>query len=734
VQGLRLSVFLLCAALLGLLPDAGQADPGFIVTVAGNYLPPSPPLVSPVGTYTGDGGAATLAGLYSPYSMTMDRLGNLYIAEAGNHVIRKVDALTAAISTVAGTGGVLGFSGDSGAATSAKLQNPSSVAVDGTDNLYIADRTNKRIRKVNAGGIISTVAGTGVSTGTITDGSAATLANLGSVYSIVLDPAGNLYIADFTHNTVWKMTTDGKIYRAAGNGVPGFSGDNGAAVSAQLYGPNGLAVDSTGNLYIAESFNHIIRRVDAVTGIITTVAGVGTAVNPTGAYSGDGGPAKSASLNSPKGVAVDKLGNIYIADTSNHSIRMVEASNGNIYHLSGGLPEFSGDNGPAGSAQLNAPTGVTLDAAGNLYIADSKNNRVRKIIESIVPTVAISPAAGTYSSLQNVTLTANEKATIYYTIDGSFPNLTSPSFNTTGQVPVGTSLTLWYFAVDTAGNASDPVAADYTLIPGPPTAVTATATVGQAVVSFTPPAFNGGFPISFYTVTSNPGGITTVVTSSPATVTGLLTDGTSYTFTVTATGTEIGLPSAPSNSVTPSLPVNYNLTLGWAGTGAGSVNGGSVNADNTVNSEVACVSGATCPAVSFLANKVVSLTATPTGDSLFASWAGCGSVVGNKCTVTMTSAKTATVTFDAIPKLMIVGGLGYDLISNAFAAALNNAVLEVRNLLFDNGDLTYDRAGISVLLKGGYDTSFVMSNIDTVLKGKLMIKNGTLRVDSLHVR
>ena len=339
------------------------------------------------GGYSGDGGAATSARL-RPDNVAVDGSGNIYIASTSNNRVRKVDASTGNISTVAGTG-TGGYSGDGGAATSARLR-PDNVAVDGSGNIYISSSSNNRIRKVTAStGNISTVAGSG--TAYSGDGAAAASAHLYDPVGVAVDGSGNLYIADSGNDRIRKVdASTGNISTVAGVGTNGFSGDGGAATSAQFSAPVGVAVDGSGNLYIADSGNDRIRKVDASTGNISTVAGTGT-----GGYSGDGGAATSARLR-PDNVAVDGSGNIYIASTSNNRVRKVDASTGNISTVAGtGTAGYSGDGGAATSARLNNPQGVAVDGAGNIYITDRHNNRIRKVDAS---TGNISTAAGGGSS------------------------------------------------------------------------------------------------------------------------------------------------------------------------------------------------------------------------------------------------------------------------------------------------------------------------------------------------
>ncbi len=314
--------------------------------------------------------------------------GNLYIADTSNHRIRKVDADTDFISTVAGDG-TYGFGGDGAAATAAQLYSPQGVAMDGDGNLYIADTNNSLIRKVDADGDISTVAGNGTA-GFGGDGAAATAAQLYSPYGVAVDGDGNLYIADTNNRRIRKVDADTDfISTVAGNGSYGHSGDGAAATAARLRSPRGVAVDGDGNLYIADSSSHRIRKVDADTDFISTVAG-----NGAGGFGGDGAAADAAQLNFPTGVAVDGDGNLYIADTDNHRIRKVDASSKNI-STAAGASSGGEDGGPATQARLTTPSGVAVDGSGNVYIADTDNHRIRKVdADGNISTVAGDGTAG----------------------------------------------------------------------------------------------------------------------------------------------------------------------------------------------------------------------------------------------------------------------------------------------------------------------------------------------------
>ena len=431
---------------------------GVVTTVAGGGYPG-----------LGDNGPATSAYLYNPGGVALDSAGNVYIADQDHTRIRKVS--NGVITTVAGNG-TQGFSGDNGPATSAQLYDPERVTVDSAGNLYIADTDNYRIRKVS-NGVITTVAGNG-GRGFNGDNILATSAQLHDPFGVAVDSAGNLYIADFGNNRIRKVS-NGVITTVAGNGTAGFSGDNGSATSAQLYNPVGVALDSAGNLYIADGGNFRIRKVS--NGVITTVAG-----NGTPGYGGDNGPATSAQFYGLSAVAVDSAGNVYIADSGNDRICVltpvssctysvsptapqVSGSGGNLivsiqtgasclWAVSGlpgwitvsgatsgvgsaavtlvvspntgaarsgtisvagvsvtttqaaagsafgqtytistvagngtGTDGFSGDNGPATSAGLDA-CGVSVDPAGIYYIADCDDNRVRKVTNGVITTVA----------------------------------------------------------------------------------------------------------------------------------------------------------------------------------------------------------------------------------------------------------------------------------------------------------------------------------------------------------
>jgi sugar lactone lactonase YvrE len=301
-----------------------------------------------------DDGPATGGPLGITFAVAVDSTGdNLYIAVGGG-VIRKVS--NGLITTVAGNGN----GGDNGPAIGARLALPVGLAVDAAGNLYIADIFDSRIRKVS-NGVITTVAGTGGQ-------------------GVAVDAAGDVFIA--SGNAVFRLDhATGGMSRVAGDGTEGFSGDNGLATSAQLFYPNSVTVDAAGNVYIADSGNNRIRKVTNGSGVITTVAGNGTA-----GFGGDNGPAISAPLTYPSGVAIDAAGKLYFTDWGNNRIRMI--SNGVIATIAGNGRMGSGDNGPATSAQLAESWGVAVDSAGGLYIADESDDTVRKVSNGVITTVA----------------------------------------------------------------------------------------------------------------------------------------------------------------------------------------------------------------------------------------------------------------------------------------------------------------------------------------------------------
>ncbi len=340
--------------------------------------------------FSGDGGDATNAQLDKPHGVWVDSSENIYVADTNNHVIRKVDGATGIITTVAGIGKQNGYTGNGGLATAAELNKPRGVYVDPSGNIYIADTENHAIRKVDAiTGIITTIAGTG-SSGDSGDGGPAILAELNKPGGIFSDLSGNIYIADSDNHRIKKVDgVTGIITTIAGTGSSGDAGDDGPATSASMNKPRGLWVDEYGNILIADTDNNRVKKVDTSTGIITTVAG-----NGSGGYSGDDGPATSASLKKPHAVCMHEApapAYLVIADPSNHRIREVNLNTGIITKVAGTLwSGYNGDNRSATSARLYYPFGVHVDPSHNTYIADTYNHRIRKVDgkTGIITTVA----------------------------------------------------------------------------------------------------------------------------------------------------------------------------------------------------------------------------------------------------------------------------------------------------------------------------------------------------------
>jgi sugar lactone lactonase YvrE len=361
---LTVSTHLICRLLLlSLVVSVGVAHGQIISTIVGNGTAIS----------TGDGGLAVNARVHSPIRVKVDAIGNIYIADSQGR-IRKI-ALTGIISTVAGNGQLSDGAGggDGGQAILSRLGAPQGVAIDAAGNIFISEYAEMRIRKVTPSGTITTVAGIFRSIGSSGDGGPATSAQLNFPNSVTVDAAGSLYIAEGSGNRIRKVSPNGIISTIAGTGVRGYGGDGGPATSALLSGPDDVALDAAGNLYITDRNNSRIRKVDT-SGIITSVAGGSLDLNL-----GDGGQATVARLNNPSGVAVDATGNIFISDTLNNRIRKVD-TRGVITTIAGtGASGSTGDGGLAVNATLVDPYGVTVDARGDVYIADGGASRVRKV-------------------------------------------------------------------------------------------------------------------------------------------------------------------------------------------------------------------------------------------------------------------------------------------------------------------------------------------------------------------
>ncbi len=355
----RFYAFAGLALVLALMVRCSSAQ-GIISTVAGTGLP----------TYSGDGGPATSAGLNLPGTVAIDVAGNLYISDSRNYTIRKVTP-AGIISTIAGNGKA-GFSGDGGPAVNATLGESGGLAIDLTGNTYFTEVTNQRVRKVNANGIISTVAGNG-KTGFSGDGGPANNASLNRPGRVATDTKGNIYISDQGNNRIRRVSPDGIITTFAGNGAAASTGDGSLATSASISNQIGVVVDSQGNLYIAENGSNRIRKVDSK-GFISTVVGNGVL-----ASSGDGGLATAASIGCPQDVGVDRSDTLYVLDSCGYRVRRVD-SNGIISTIAGnGIAASAGDGNLATQASINFPSGIAIAPSGRIYIVDYRGNRVRTV-------------------------------------------------------------------------------------------------------------------------------------------------------------------------------------------------------------------------------------------------------------------------------------------------------------------------------------------------------------------
>ena len=427
--------------------------PGIISSVAGNGS----------WGYSGDGNLARLATLRSPQAVAVDGAGNVFISDSINQCVREISASTGLMSTVAGSLNA-NYSGDGGLATRALLNNPAGLAIDGAGNLFIADQGNNVIRRVDAvTQIITTVAGGGLSPSRadgLGDGGPATSALLSGPMDVAVDAAGNLFIADSFHGLIRRVdAASGSITVVAGGGTAAGSdgfGDGLVATSAFLHDPRSIALDVAGNLFIAESGNSLVRRVDASSKIITAVAGTGA-----NGYSGDNALAVYAHLGTPTAVRLDPAGNIYIADSAQNVVRQVNAATAIITTVAGlGAARYTGDAGAPTAATLSSPYGLAFDNSGNLYIADLGNNAVRKINLQPSPLTFPSTVVGQASPVQPVVITnaGNANLTVSaLTFSGSFSQslLNIADCNSNSVVsPAGSCTVGVQFVPLSAGNAA----------------------------------------------------------------------------------------------------------------------------------------------------------------------------------------------------------------------------------------------------------------------------------------
>ncbi len=328
-----------------------------------------------------DGVDATTVHLLQPRGLALDGSGNLLVADSANHKVWRISP-AGIITTVAGTGAI-GFSGDDGQGVAARLNGPEGVVVDAAGNVYIADTGNHRVRRVNASGVITTVAGTGV-VGFGGDNGLATGARMNFPSALALDDSGNVFVTEREGNRVRKFAPGGSIVTIAGIGQEGFDGDDGLATEARISNPLGVAFRA-GKLYVADTDNHRIRRIDEG-GIITTVAGTGLA-----GYNGDGTPATTVRFTSPAALFFDLDGNLLITEATGHRLRRLEPSGRTLTLAGTGVAGFAGDGDVALAAHLNLPLGVVMDSRRNIYLTDSNNHRIRRVAAAVITTIAGAP-------------------------------------------------------------------------------------------------------------------------------------------------------------------------------------------------------------------------------------------------------------------------------------------------------------------------------------------------------
>lgn len=559
-------IALLVLAFFVLLANAGYAQTISTVAGPGGFDQFGQPVF-------GDGAPASQAFIGAATRIAVAPDGSVFIADSRNHIVRKI-LPNGTMTTYAGVATLGQFGGDGGLATSAFLKEPNGLALDAAGNLYIADAGNYVIRKVAPNGIITTFIGDR-NYGNSPDGSSGSTASIGTIADMAMDSSGNLYIASENFHQIRKVTPDAHIYTVAGTGTSGLSGDGSLAINANLFSPSSIAIDSTGNIFIADTGNHRIRKINS-SGIISTVAGT---IN---GYGGDNGEAASAQLSYPISVDVDAYGGLYIVDNANHRIRKVRVDSIINTIAGNGDMGYNGD-GVAAGAHLNYPNDLALAPNGQIFIADTRNGRIRKISPVIpnAPIIGNAVAGHTRAWVGFTPPALDGGATIFaYTVSSSpAGGIDSQAGSSAAAHEItglnnGTPYTFTVTATNAAGT-SLPSAASISVTPNPypgaPIFATAIGGNAQATVVFMAPGISGSGPITGYTVTSFPaGGIDTNAgsTSLSHLITGLI-NGVAYTFTVKAQNADgSGLASAASNSITPvTIPGAPSVGSAVAGNG-----------------------------------------------------------------------------------------------------------------------------------------------------------------------
>jgi len=412
-----------------------------VMTIAGNGLP----------GFSGDTAAAIDAELYGPYGVALDGLGNIYIIDQLNQRIRKIDA-SGIIITIAGTG-TAGYSGDSGLAMNAQINLPRGIAADDSGNVYIADYGNNCIRKVDNMGYITTIAGTG-HPGYTGDNGPAVAAKLNSPSGVAVDNKGNIFIADRSNQVVRKVNSAGIITTFAGNGIYGYNGDNWpSALLASFEFPTALAVDKMGNVYIADQFNERIRMVDT-SGYISTVWGDGNI-----GFSPDNDPATLSWMCEPDGVALDSIGDIYVSDECDHRIRKLEAGAGAVITIAGnGISGYNGDSASALLTEIGDCKGIASDPSGIVYFADWNNNRVNAITSTLyspslqqsISGVRIYPNPTQGNFTINITSNSNQQAKLVISnVLGETVKIATVATNKDQQVSLNAATGIYFISATT---------------------------------------------------------------------------------------------------------------------------------------------------------------------------------------------------------------------------------------------------------------------------------------------
>ncbi len=604
--------------------------------------------------------SATAVPLILPSAIAYDPQGNLYIAETGNHVIRKIDTL-GQITTIAGTG-TQGFSGDNGPATAAQLDSPQGLTLDSANNLYIADTHNHRIRKLAATTqTITTVAGSGTQ-GFSGDNGPATAAEFNLPTSLALDSGGNLYLADSANHRIRRIdATTQTITTIAGSGTQGFSGDNGPATTANIDSPTGLALDAANNLYLADTHNHRIRRIDATTQTITTIAGDGT----------------PSVLALPKGLSVDVTGNLYLADSANHRIRRIDAATGQITTIAGnGTQTFSGDGGPATAASFDSPRATALSPANLVTIADTGNQRIRQIdtnanlnpIGGLGPTTpnTLSLSAAAVITYGTGTITAHLTSSTSATGNVTFLDTTPSSTTTLATVPLATNTATLSTTTLPAGahNITATYTGDPTHLPAQSTALAITISPQpiQAVISPINLLYGQPIPTLTGTVTGIlPQDVTTVTLtfSTPAAnlsptgtypIAASLTGASAGNYILTTTPASLSINPAPTlttlsastTATTPGTPIP--ITAHVSSTTTGSPTGSLTILDGATPLTTAAInsSGNIAFSTGTLITGSHALTAVYSGDTNFTTSASAPMLVSIATTTASDFSLTAT--------------------------------------------------------------------------------------------